>query len=148
MAAEESQKPPPPNISAITARRNDYEVYAGYSVILARSFFVNAVGRIVLRQYWDGGRDDVNEIFALTANYRVNKSPYHYSIYPRRQAARQRGGRLSRRSFRSNSATVSNRRSVKAQSVVRADHKVDRFTELGIDEARASPGFTRNQATT
>jgi len=73
MAAEESQKPPPPNISAITARRNDYEVYAGYSVILARSFFVNAVGRIVLRQYWDGGRDDVNEIFALTANYRVNK---------------------------------------------------------------------------
>jgi len=62
MAAEESQKPPPPNISAITARRNDYEVYAGYSVILARSFFVNAVGRIVLRQYCDGGRDGVSEI--------------------------------------------------------------------------------------
>jgi hypothetical protein len=73
MAAEESQKPPPPNISAITARRNDYEVYAGYSVVFTRSLFVNAVGRIVLRQYWEGGRDDVNEILALTANYRVNK---------------------------------------------------------------------------
>jgi hypothetical protein len=73
MAAEESQKPPPPNISAISARRNDYEIYAGYSVVFTRSFFVNAVGRLVLRQYWEGGRDDVNEILALTANYRVNK---------------------------------------------------------------------------
>jgi hypothetical protein len=72
-AAEESQQAPPPNVSAISARRNDYEVYAGYSVILARSFFVNAVGRIVVRQYWEGDRDDISEILALTANYRVNK---------------------------------------------------------------------------
>jgi hypothetical protein len=42
-------------------------------VILARSFFVNAVGRIVVRQYWEGDRDDISEILALTANYRVNK---------------------------------------------------------------------------
>jgi hypothetical protein len=60
-------------VNAISARRNDYEVYAGYSVSLARSFFINAVGRIVVRQYWEGDRTDVNEILALTANYRVNK---------------------------------------------------------------------------
>jgi hypothetical protein len=72
-AAVESEQPPPPNVNAISARRNDYEVYAGYSVVLARSFFVNAVGRIVVRQYWEGDRTDVNEILALTVNYRVNK---------------------------------------------------------------------------
>jgi hypothetical protein len=72
-AAEESNKPPPPNVSAISARRNDYEVYLGYSAVLTRSFFINAVGRIVVRQYWEGDRDDVSEILALTANYRVNK---------------------------------------------------------------------------
>jgi hypothetical protein len=71
-AAEESGQPPPPATS-ISARRNDYEVYLGYSVILARSFFVNAVGRIVVRDYWEGDRTDVSEILALTANYQVNK---------------------------------------------------------------------------
>lgn len=71
-AAEESGQPPPP-VRTISARRNDYEVYLGYSVILTRSFFVNAVGRIVVRDYWDGDRTDVSEILALTANYRVNK---------------------------------------------------------------------------
>jgi hypothetical protein len=70
-AAEESGQAP--NINAISARRNDYGIYLGYSAILTRSFFVNAVGTIVVRQYWEGGRDDVNEILALTANYRVNK---------------------------------------------------------------------------
>jgi len=70
-AAEESGQPP--NINAISARRNDYGIYLGYSVVVARSFFVNAVGRIVVRQYWEGGRDDLSEILALTANYRVNK---------------------------------------------------------------------------
>ena len=72
-AAEESNQPPPPNISSISARRNEYETYLAYSAIVTRSFFINAVGRIVVRQYWEGGRDDVNEILALTANYRVNK---------------------------------------------------------------------------
>jgi hypothetical protein len=72
-AAEESNQPPPPNISSISARRNDYEVYLGYSVILTRSFFVNAVGRIVVRDYWEGDRTDVSEILALTANYQLNK---------------------------------------------------------------------------
>jgi hypothetical protein len=70
-AAEESHQPP--NINVISARRNDYEVYLGYSAVLTRSFFVNAVGRLVVRQYYEGGRDDISEILALTANYRVNK---------------------------------------------------------------------------
>jgi hypothetical protein len=72
-AAEETHGPLPPNVSAISARRNEYETYLGYSVILTRSFFVNAVGRIVVREYWEGDRTDVSEILALTANYRVNK---------------------------------------------------------------------------
>jgi hypothetical protein len=72
-AAEEPNQPAPPNVSAISARRNEYDVYLGYSVTLTRSFFINAVGRIVVRQYWEGDRDDVSESLALTANYRVNK---------------------------------------------------------------------------
>ena len=47
--------------------------YLGYSAILTRSFFINAVGTLVVRQYYEGGRDDISEILALTANYRVNK---------------------------------------------------------------------------
>ena len=72
-AAEESNQPPPPNVSAISGRRNEYSAYLGYSLIVTRSFFINAAGTIVVRQYWEGGRDDVSEILALTANYRVNK---------------------------------------------------------------------------
>jgi hypothetical protein len=71
MAADESGQPP--NINAISAQRSDYAVYLGYSAVLTRSFFVNAVGTIVVRQYYEGGRDDVSEILALAANYRVNK---------------------------------------------------------------------------
>jgi hypothetical protein len=70
-AATESHQPP--NINGISARRNDYEIYLGYSAVLTRSFFISAVGRVVVRQYWEGGRDDISEILALTANYRVNK---------------------------------------------------------------------------
>lgn len=71
-AAEETGQAPPP-ATTISARRNEYSAYLGYSVILTRSFYINAVGTIVVRQYWEGGRDDVSEILALTANYRVNK---------------------------------------------------------------------------
>ncbi len=46
-AAEESNQPPPPNISSISARRNEYETYVAYSAIVTRAFFINAVGRIV-----------------------------------------------------------------------------------------------------
>jgi len=71
VAAEESGQPP--NINAISAQRSDYGAYLGYSAILTRSFFINAVGTLVVRQYYEGGRDDISEILALTANYRVNK---------------------------------------------------------------------------
>ena len=71
-AAEETGQAPPP-ATTISARRNEYSAYLGYSAILTRSFFINAVGTIVVRQYWEGGRDDVGELLALTANYRVNK---------------------------------------------------------------------------
>ena len=71
LAATESHQPP--NINAISAQRTDYAVYLGYSAFLTRSFFVNAVGTLVVRQYYEGGRDDISEILALTANYRVNK---------------------------------------------------------------------------
>ncbi len=70
-AADESGQPP--NINAISAQRSDYAVYLGYSAFLTRSFFINAVGTVVVRQYYEGGRDDISEILALTANYRVNK---------------------------------------------------------------------------
>ena len=70
-AATESHQAP--NINAISAQRSDYAVYVGYSAILTRSFFINAVGTLVVRQYYQGGRDDISEILALTANYRVNK---------------------------------------------------------------------------
>jgi len=71
VAAEESGQPP--NINAISAQRSDYAAYLGYSAILTRSFFINAVGTLAVRQYYEGGRDDIGEILALTANYRANK---------------------------------------------------------------------------
>jgi hypothetical protein len=71
IAADESGQPP--KINAISAQRSDYAVYLGYSAVLTRSFFINAVGTLVVRQYYEGGRDDISEVLALTANYRVNK---------------------------------------------------------------------------
>jgi len=52
-------------------RRNDYEGYAAYTVNLSRSFSINAVGRLAVRDYYQGGRTDISEIIALSANYRV-----------------------------------------------------------------------------
>jgi hypothetical protein len=53
-----------------TPRRNDFEVYTGYAVQLSRSFSVDAVGRFIVKDYYKGDRTDINEILALTANYR------------------------------------------------------------------------------
>ena len=50
-------------------RRNDYEGYLGYSANLTRAFSINAVGRIVARDYHQNGRTDVSEILSLTASY-------------------------------------------------------------------------------
>ena len=52
-------------------RRNDLGVYVGYSVNVSRSFSLNAAARLVVRPYDTGGRTDVSEIVALSANYRI-----------------------------------------------------------------------------
>ncbi len=52
-------------------RRNDYEGYLGYSVNLTRAFTINAVGRVVARDYHQNGRTDVSEILSATATYRL-----------------------------------------------------------------------------
>ena len=39
---------------------------------LSRSFSVDAVGRVIVKDYYKGDRTDINEILALTANYRPN----------------------------------------------------------------------------
>jgi len=52
-------------------RRNDYEGYLAYSVNLTRALSINAVGRVVARDYHQNGRTDVSEIFSATATYRL-----------------------------------------------------------------------------
>lgn len=52
-------------------RRNDYEGYLGYSVNLTRAFSINAVGRVVARDYHQNGRTDVGEILSAAASYRL-----------------------------------------------------------------------------
>jgi len=52
-------------------RRNDYEGYLGYSANLTRAFTINAVGRVVARDYHQNGRTDVSEIISATATYRL-----------------------------------------------------------------------------
>ncbi len=52
-------------------RRNDYESYIGYSVDLARAFSIGAVGRFVVRDYHQNGRNEISEIISATATYRV-----------------------------------------------------------------------------
>jgi hypothetical protein len=52
-------------------QRNDFGVYAGYAVNVSRNFSLNAAGRLVVRPYDTGGRTDVSEILALSANYRI-----------------------------------------------------------------------------
>jgi hypothetical protein len=55
-------------------RRNDYEAYVGYTANLTRALDLNAVGRLVVRDYYhQNSRVDVSEIVAVTANYRVTK---------------------------------------------------------------------------
>src|SRR5438874_4131754 len=52
-------------------RRNDYEGYVGYSAGLTRALTINAVGRVVVRDYHQNGRTDVSEILSATASYRL-----------------------------------------------------------------------------
>jgi len=52
-------------------RRNDYGVFLGYSVFLTRSLSLDSAGSVVVRDYYHGGRTDVSEILAVSANYRL-----------------------------------------------------------------------------
>lgn len=54
-------------------QRSDFGAYVGYSVNLSRNFSLNAAGRLVVRPYYNGGRTDVSEILALSANYRIRE---------------------------------------------------------------------------
>ena len=52
-------------------RRNDYDVFLGYSVHLSRWFSLDGAGRVVVRDYSAGDRADVSEILSVSANYRL-----------------------------------------------------------------------------
>ena len=52
-------------------RRNDYAAYATYSVNLARAFFIQANGQVVVRDYHQNGRTDVSEILSGSATYQL-----------------------------------------------------------------------------
>jgi hypothetical protein len=55
-------------------RRDDYEGYVSYNVNLTRAFNVNAVARIVVRDYLhQQSRVDMSEIGSLIASYRFTK---------------------------------------------------------------------------
>jgi len=54
-------------------RRHEFDFYAGYSANLTRALSINAVGRIFVRDYQSTDRTDVSEVFALSANYRINR---------------------------------------------------------------------------
>ncbi len=54
-------------------QRSDFGAYVGYSVNISRNFSLNAAGRLVVRPYYSGGRTDVSEVLALSANYRIRE---------------------------------------------------------------------------
>jgi hypothetical protein len=54
-------------------RRHDFDAYIGYGINVTRAFSVDAVQRVVVRQYVLTDRVDVSEILAVTASYRIAK---------------------------------------------------------------------------
>ncbi len=52
-------------------QRNDFSAYVGYAVNVSRSFSLNAAASLVGRPYDSGGRSDISEVIALSANYRI-----------------------------------------------------------------------------
>lgn len=52
-------------------RRNDYDAYIGYSLVLTREFSLSAAGRFVARDYHQNDRLDLSEIVSLTATYQL-----------------------------------------------------------------------------
>jgi hypothetical protein len=53
--------------------RHEYSAFAAYTVAIARSFGINAVFRLAVRDYTDVDRVDVSEILALGATYRFTQ---------------------------------------------------------------------------
>lgn len=51
-------------------RRDEYDFHLGYHVQFSRSFSIDAVARIVLKEF-EENRTDVSEILALSASYRM-----------------------------------------------------------------------------
>jgi len=54
-------------------RRNDYEVYLGYNLAVTRAISLDAVARVVARQYQLTDRVDVSEILATSANFNISR---------------------------------------------------------------------------
>ncbi len=54
-------------------QRSDFELYGVYHVQFSRSFSVDAVGQVLFKKYYEGARNDVNELLSLTANYRFRE---------------------------------------------------------------------------
>ncbi len=52
-------------------QRNEFAIYVGYTVNVSRNFYLSASGNLVVRPYDAGGRTDVSEILAFSANYRI-----------------------------------------------------------------------------
>lgn len=52
-------------------QRSDYDAYIGYTYSFTPAFFINASGRISVRDYYEGGRTDVSEILSLVATWRI-----------------------------------------------------------------------------
>jgi len=54
-------------------RRHDFDAYVGYGVNFTRALSVDAVGRVVVRDYVLTDRVDTSEILSLNATYRLTK---------------------------------------------------------------------------
>lgn len=54
-------------------QRTEFDLYAGYNVNISRSFSLDAVGRLFIREYYEGDRTDVSELLAFSANWRVTR---------------------------------------------------------------------------
>ena len=54
-------------------QRNEFDLFAGYNINISRSFSLDAVGRVFIRDYYEGDRTDVSELLAFSANWRVTR---------------------------------------------------------------------------
>jgi hypothetical protein len=55
------------------SQRSDFELYGDYHVQFSRNFSMDAVGRLMVKPYYQGGRTDVSELIALSADYKIRE---------------------------------------------------------------------------